>query len=341
MEIIMPAAGLSTRFPNMRPKYTLTDYSGKMMFEKSLSPFIGKHHVTIGLLQEHEDKYNISKYIEQEYGNNITVVILKERTAGPADTVYQILKQIELPEDEDILIKDCDSFFEHEYQEGNYVCVSSIKNHEILKRLGSKSFVITNDQGIINSIIEKQVVSDKFCVGGYKFESANMFISTYEKLIEAHVNEIFVSHIIEECLNEHHIFKESIVWNYADVGTAEEWFEYNNKAVIFCDIDGTLVKAQARHEYEEDPTPLEQNVSRLVELQKDGSLIIFTTARPEKIHNRIEKMLKGLGFVNFKLITGLPNTKRILINDYNEANPFPRAIAINLKRDTDNLRDYL
>ena len=52
-------------------------------------------------------------------------------------------------------------------------------------------------------------------------------------------------------------------------------------------------------------------------------------------------MLKGLGFVNFKLITGLPNTKRILINDYNEANPFPRAIAINLKRDTDNLRDYL
>jgi 2-C-methyl-D-erythritol 4-phosphate cytidylyltransferase len=58
MEIIMPAAGLSTRFPNMRPKYSLTDYSGKMMFEKSLSPFIGKHHVTIGLLQEHEDKHS-------------------------------------------------------------------------------------------------------------------------------------------------------------------------------------------------------------------------------------------------------------------------------------------
>ena len=79
----------------------------------------------------------------------------------------------------------------------------------------------------------------------------------------------------------------------------------------------------------------------MLELQKDGSLIIFTTARPEKIHNLIEKMLKRLGFVNFKLITGLPNTKRILINDYNEANPFPRAIAINLKRDTDNLRDYI
>ena len=28
MEIILPAAGLSTRFPNMRPKFTLTDYKG-------------------------------------------------------------------------------------------------------------------------------------------------------------------------------------------------------------------------------------------------------------------------------------------------------------------------
>ena len=341
MEIIMPAAGLSTRFPNMRPKYTLTDFTGKMMFEKAISPLVGKYHITIGLLKEHEEKYNVSKYIEQEYGDKISVVVLDERTTGPADTVYQILKRINLDPEEEILIKDCDSFFDHEYQEGNYVCVSSIKDHEVLKRLGSKSFITTNNQGIINSIIEKQVVSDKFCVGGYKFESASMFIDTFEELKSAHVDEIFVSHIIEECLNKEHIFKESMVWNYTDVGTAEEWLEYNDKAVIFCDIDGTIIKAQPRHAYDEKPEELEQNISRLLELQDQGSLIIFTTARPERIHTHINKMLTNLGFVNFKLITGLPNTKRILINDYNEANPFPRAIAINLKRDHDNLRDYL
>ena len=224
MEIIMPAAGLSTRFPNMRPKYTLTDFTDKMMFEKSIAPFIGKHHITIGVLKEHEDKYHVRKYAEQEYGDQISVVILDNKTAGPADTVYQILKKINLDPTEEILIKDCDSFFEHSYQEGNYVCVSNIKDHEILKRLGSKSFVITNDQGIINSIIEKQVVSDKFCVGGYKFEGVGLFVDAFEKLTDAHVKEIFVSHIIEECLNNNHIFKESIVSDYVDVGTAEEWF---------------------------------------------------------------------------------------------------------------------
>jgi 2-C-methyl-D-erythritol 4-phosphate cytidylyltransferase len=59
MEIIVPAAGLSSRFPNMRPKYTLTDYSGKLMLESAIQPFIGKYNITIGILKEHNEKYNI------------------------------------------------------------------------------------------------------------------------------------------------------------------------------------------------------------------------------------------------------------------------------------------
>ena len=340
MEIIMPAAGLSTRFPNMRPKYILADFQGKYMFERSLESFIGKHNITIGILKEHNDQYNTSEYIKNEYGDAIQVVILEQRTTGPADTVYQILKQAGLTTEE-FLIKDCDSFFNHDYQEGNYVCVSNIKDHEILKRLASKSFIVSNDQGIITSIIEKQVVSDKFCVGGYKFESADMFMSAFEKLKDAHVKEIFVSHIIEECLNDGEIFKESSVTNYVDVGTAEEWFEYNDKAVIFCDVDGTIIKAQSRLEIGQSPVVLEKNIKRIKELIANGSEIIFTTARHTNTHAITEQMLTALGFVDFKLISGLPNTKRILINDYNEANPYPRAVAVNIKRDQDNLRDFL
>ena len=340
MEIIMPAAGLSTRFPNMRPKYILADFQGKYMFERSLESFIGKHNITIGILKEHNDQYNTAEYIKNEYGEAIRVVILETRTTGPADTVYQILKQAGLTTEE-FLIKDCDSFFDHDYQEGNYVCVSNIRDHEILKRLASKSFIVSNDQGIITSIIEKQVVSDKFCVGGYKFESADMFISAFEKLKDAHVKEIFVSHIIEECLNSGNIFKESAVTNYVDVGTAEEWFQYNDKAVIFCDIDGTLIKAQSRTEIGQPPVLLEKNIKRIKEMIANGSQVIFTTARHINTHAITEQMLTDLGFTDFKLMSGLPNTKRVLINDYNEANPYPRAIAVNIKRDTDNLTDYI
>jgi hypothetical protein len=340
MEIIMPAAGLSTRFPNMRPKYILADFQGKYMFERSLESFIGKHNITLGILKEHNDQYNTAEYIKNEYGDSIQVVILESRTTRPADTVYQILKQAELTTEE-FLIKDCDSFFDHDYQEGNYVCVSNIRDHEILKRLASKSFIVANDQGIITSIIEKQVVSDKFCVGGYKFESADMFLAAFEKLKDANIKEIFVSHIIEECLNDGAIFKESAVTNYVDVGTAEEWFEYNDKAVLFCDIDGTIINAQSRLEVGTTPIPLEKNIKRIKELIANGSQVIFTTARSSKSHAITEDMLTDLGFVDFKLISGLPNTKRVLINDYNAANPWPRAVAVNIKRDQDNLSDFI
>jgi hypothetical protein len=52
-------------------------------------------------------------------------------------------------------------------------------------------------------------------------------------------------------------------------------------------------------------------------------------------------MLRSLGFKNIILLIGLNASRRILINDYNNANPYPRAEAINLKRDADNLKDYL
>ena len=52
MEIVLPAAGLSTRFPNMKPKYILADYKGKMMFESAIKHYLGKYNITIGILKE-------------------------------------------------------------------------------------------------------------------------------------------------------------------------------------------------------------------------------------------------------------------------------------------------
>jgi hypothetical protein len=207
--------------------------------------------------------------------------------------------------------------------------------------LGSKSFIVSNDQGIITSIIEKQVVSDKFCVGGYKFASVGMYLDAYEKLNAANVKEIFVSHVIEQCLNDRHIFKEALVTDYTDVGTADDWFEYNDRAVVFCDIDGTIIQAQNYRKHNVPTVPLANNIARVKQLVANGGQLIFTTARPESRREEDIAMLTELGFNDFQLVSGLKNTKRILINDYNEANPYPRAIAVNIKRDTDNLTDYI
>ncbi len=208
--------------------------------------------------------------------------------------------------------------------------------------MASKSFVIVNEQDIVTNIIEKQVVSDTFCVGGYKFESAEQYKSAFEYVSQMD-GEIFVSDIIGRMLDQGHIFTKRSVTNYVDVGTANDWFEYNDRPVIFCDIDGTIVKAQSRLDLESKclEVPLQNNVKRLLKLQDSGAQFIFTSARENEYTSLTREMLYRLGFKSFTLICGLQNSRRILINDYNKANPYPRAEAINLYRDSDNLSDFL
>ena len=52
-------------------------------------------------------------------------------------------------------------------------------------------------------------------------------------------------------------------------------------------------------------------------------------------------MLDDLGFQDCRLIMGLLNSRRILINDFNTANPYPRSEAINIYRDEDELDRFL
>lgn len=342
MEILVPAAGLSTRYPNMRPKYLLYDYKGDLMLKNAVQQFIGSdHRITVGILQEHDEKFDAVKHIQNAIPN-INIVVLPEKTKGPADTIYQMLKWIQV-EDFEFLVKDCDSFFTHDIPSGNYICISKIADHDVLRKLSSKSFVKYNEQDIVTDIIEKQVVSDTFCVGGYKFESAAQYRETYNKLSQS-VNEIFVSHIIQHMLISAKTFTMSRVRDYVDVGTIDEWQEFNNKPVIFCDVDGTLIKSQSRfgeNNYYTDPVVLEENYKLIKEWYNKGAQIIFTTSREARYHDVTQTMIKKLGFDNCLVLTGLNISTRILINDYNESNPYPRAVAYNIKRDHDNLKDVM
>jgi len=347
MEIIVPAAGLSTRFPNTKPKYLLYDYGHKMMIQRALDPWLKtEHNITVGVLKQHDEKFNSVDFLKYEFGDRINVVILEEMTEGPADTVYKIIKKSNIDLTQQLLVKDCDSFFHMDKVETeNFVCTSNIADHEVLKKLSSKSFVIKNEQGIITSIIEKKVVSDTFCVGGCGFKNVQSYCDTFEQLKKSQTNrEIFVSDVISKQLEDGEIFSSVSVKNYTDVGTQEDWHEYNNKPVIFCDIDGTLIVSQSRvgqNNFYSSYIALEKTVNKLLDLQKNGAQFIFVTSRPKNLERQTHNLLTSLGFKNYELIIGLQNSTRILINDFNNANPHPRAISINVERDKDQAWMYL
>lgn len=346
MEIIVPAAGLSTRFPNTKPKYLLFDYSGTMMLKKALMPYLNdsKYNITVGILSDHEKKYNASEFILNEVSTKINIVILPNVTRGPADTVMQIIEKAKINSKEPLLVKDCDSYFSHSVSNENYVCVSDVNQHSQTSSIVSKSFILENASRIIKNIVEKTVVSDKFCVGGYNFSSVDTFKTGFLNICDLMKTEIYISHVIQWLINNGEVFISKDVQDYVDVGTIKEWNNYNNKPTIFCDIDGTIIVSQSRYgenNYNTTPTPLSNNIEVLKKHQQNGCQIIFVTSRPNEFYFQTDLMLKKLGFKNYQLITGLNNSYRILINDFNSLNPYPRAVAVNLKRDSDNLSDYL
>lgn len=220
----MPAAGLSTRFPGTIPKYLLEDTNGKIMLNNSIEPYIGTYNVTVGILKQHDELYNSGDIVRRL---GVNVVVLPEVTKGPADTVYQIIRLARIDNERPMLIKDCDSYFDHEITDGNYICTSTVSEHDVLYKIANKSFVIANEHGIVQSIVEKSIVSDDFCVGGYKFNRVNDFTLAYETLIDSMTTEFFVSHIIQYNISRGKMFLTKSVSNYVDVGTIKEWQERN------------------------------------------------------------------------------------------------------------------
>lgn len=137
-----------------------------------------------------------------------------------------------------------------------------------------------------------------------------------------------------------HTYPTNLVTNSIiehDFTNLESWKLHNNKNVIFCDIDGTLIEAQPKNMYSDTPNLLQNNIEVIRSEYQNGSQIIFTTCRKEAFREITTNMLESLGFDDCILIMDLIKGTRILVNDYDEANPFPRAVAQNTLRNSDDL----
>jgi len=212
------------------------------MLYRAIRPYIGKHNITIGILREHENIYQVTDQIQKELGSKVKVVILPERTRGPADTASQIINLAKINLSSPILIKDCDSFFDFDnsYMTGNFVCTAHVEDSEVLYKLYGKSFVIENESGIIQKIAEKQVISGTYCVGGYRFERADLFINAFKKImLLSNDIEIFVSHVIKFLMTDGHYFSTVRVKNYIDVGTLDDWLRHNSNPVEKYEVKST------------------------------------------------------------------------------------------------------
>lgn len=340
--LILPAAGGSSRFPGMRPKWLLTMPDGKLMIEKSveLLNLDDFQKVIIVCLREHVEKYLSKDFFDDMRRNfnhkNLKFFILDEPTKSQSETVAKALVAEKV--EGAFLIKDCDNIFSFEWNGFNQIAVVDLGDVDKINAK-NKSYVSVDQLGVVNNIVEKEIISDKFCCGAYGFESAEIFLKTYESIKQD--GETYISHVIFAMMMGGESFRIGRASDYIDWGTAKEYKEFQKSFVtVFCDVDGVLLKNGSKFgpvKWETDA--IASNVQHLADLQKKGSIyLVITSSRPESQESYIREKLLKLNLVPDKFLLGLPHGRRLLINDYSLTNSYPSAVAINLERDSDNLK---
>jgi hypothetical protein len=261
------------------------------------------------------------------------------------ESVIAGIRDLEI--DDTIIIKDSDNFIELNLGEFNIhqnaIAALSIRESN-LSNISNKSFLINNEENFLMNIFEKQVKSDLINLGLVKFEKASDFIK-YAKLVQSQ-NEIYVSDVIRQALEDGQVFKIILANSFEDWGTQEDWLRYvANFSTLFVDLDGVccinenpLSKNGGWNSF----IPIKENISILLNKQETRKVkIVFTTSRSDSFRNFICNELIKIGFINFELVTGLPHATRILINDFSDTNVFPSAQSINLPRNSKDLEKYI
>ena len=345
--LILPCAGKSTRFKNTRPKWSLTHPYGELMLIQGIKGLeLDKYEKIIPVfLKEHLDDFKLRKGVIESFdklGINYEILELDAPTKSQSETVAKTIETFNIKGD--ILIKDCDDYFNCDYIEGNTVCVCSL--HEVNKIIAkNKSYVQVNSNNLVETIVEKSVISDLFCCGGYNFKDAQEFLNTYNKVSKLDTEgEIYISHIIYQQLLEGKNFTVKQVSDYEDWGTIEDWNEYlNTYKTIFIDLDGVLVESSGEYFGHKWGTTeaLANNVNHINELYDTGRVrIIITTSRKSSYKEQTLNQLDRLGIKYHNIMFDLLHCKRILINDFASSNSFPTSTGINIPRNNDNLKEY-
>jgi hypothetical protein len=347
MNIIIPAAGRSTRFPDMKPKWLLTHPNGNLMVTESIRGLnlsaADKIHLVI--LKEHLGKFCSLPGIKQAFSrigitDKLRICVLAEPTRHQPETVAYAIAKNRIKGS--IFIKDSDNFFQCRLKPGNSVAVADLADLKLVNA-ANKSYVSLDENGAVSNIVEKKVISSLFCVGGYSFADAKEYLKHYSRL--KHLPNLYISHVIFEMLLAKRSFRPVTVTDYSDWGTLDDWDTFKRRfCTLFIDMDGVLVgnSGQFFEPKWGSTRPIRENVSIINKLYDGGmSRIIITTSRTAEARALTLRQLKLAGIKFHDIIFGLFHGQRVIINDYSATNPYKSCDAINIKRNSTDLKEML
>jgi len=347
MNVIVPIAGKSSRFPDMKPKWMLTHPRGDMMVIEALRglDLENVERVVIAGLAEHEERYGFRRFLSVQFdamgiGDKVEFVLLAQQTANQPETVARAIEQGGI--EGAIYIKDSDNYFQHRPEPENAVACYDLHELEHVNAR-NKSYIAVNADGHLVNIVEKKIINSTFCVGGYSFDSAARFMEYFDRLKGG--ENLYISHLIYSMILDGVVFRQRFVENYVDWGTIKEWNAYKRQySTLFVDLDGTLVVNSGQYSKPGwgETDGIASNIEAVNALYHTGKVqVIITTSRKEEYRECTVAQLERVGAKYHQIIFGLAHGRRIVINDYAATNPYKSCEAINMMRDSEELKEML
>jgi hypothetical protein len=329
-----------------KPAYMLTCPDGDYVIEKIVKTSGATSRDCVFAIREEDDaRYDISESFREMFGSDITCISIKsDETAGPLETVVQTIESLSLTGP--LLIRDTDSYFETELPSkvGNYVVYADLDDcpHVSARAL---SFIKLNDQGIILDIQERHAISNLFIAGAYGFEEASIIPKMYQRLRAYSPRSLYVSECVKECIfYNRDTFLAHPVKGFLDWGSEKGWQDWRApQKTYFVDIDGVLCTCGGKSfkPRQLKAEPILENVEAIQTLAARGAQIIITTTRHEAFREATEQQLKSWGVPYSALVMDCLHQQRVLINDFAKTNPYPSAAAINIPRESKDLKRAL
>lgn len=350
--LILPIGGKSSRFNGGKPKWAERHPAGGIMLDNAIAGIYHRFNRIIVIMLDEHRQYTrtVKASILKRVGDiPVAVVFIDSSTSQPMTVAKGILEYERQYGDlqGSFLVKDCDNYYTidedalptEDFYQGNCVVYARLEDYPSVIA-ANKSYIQHDFGGRVLNIVEKRVISNTFCVGGYGFQSAKTFLETYSsRFPEKQEGELYLSHVIyADMMYNGARYGAVHCKDFIDWGTQKDWDTYvRSFATLFIDIDGVLVHTnpvESTGEFNDSP-PMPQNIEFLKGLCRERTFIVLVTARPEKYRERTIDQMQEMGIPWDQLVMGLPHSRRVLINDVLSKESELAALSINPLRNCD------
>ncbi|CUE75758.1 Hypothetical protein, putative [Bodo saltans] len=292
----------------------------------------------------------------------VVVLPIEQETSSAADTVACAIRQCNV--EGSIFIKDQDGCFRHRVVPGaDYVVGLRLTENCEVENLPSKSFLLTTG-ALLSNIVEKRVVSDVICVGGYAFQQASGFLeslaaverihervaqnlnigssssSTSAQSAAAQPHRIFLSHLVQyQMLHQGKVFSVELSQTFSDWKSDAAWRRYVQRfRNVEVTIEGVLFSSQDSNDVmgnigTANWKPVEANIEYLRSLPIDRTHITLRSSRPVADEQKIRALLEASKVPFNNLILSSFSSTTFLVTAYSadgDHTSHPSGVAYNI-----------